>query len=123
MIIIKKEKDRKYYDSSKKKYVTLSDLANYLTAGKTIKVIDYQGKDISSQTIVRILAKTSNPKLINDMVTKSSSNFSNKMELSKEARSIIINEGLEKTREVYKTSPSSAPFIMQMFIDLAYKFN
>lgn len=55
MIIIKKEKDNKLYDSNLKKYVTLEDLLTYLKKGIEFKIISSTNKDITHQTLYALL--------------------------------------------------------------------
>ncbi len=57
-MIIKKYSNRKLYDTSTKKFITLKDIARMLNEGKNIKVIDKKsGKDVTSHVVAALLQK------------------------------------------------------------------
>lgn len=51
MILIKKEKDNRLYDSSLKKYITLREILKYIQKDQHIKVIDGENKDITREVL------------------------------------------------------------------------
>jgi polyhydroxyalkanoate synthesis repressor PhaR len=55
--IIKKYKNRKLYDTSIKKFITLSDIANFVKNGETVKVIDNLGNDITQEIFLKARIK------------------------------------------------------------------
>lgn len=57
MRIIKKYKNRKLYDTSIKKFITLSDIANFVKNGETVKVIDNLGNDITQEIFLKARIK------------------------------------------------------------------
>ncbi|EKF49754.1 transcriptional regulator of phasin expression [Thermosipho africanus H17ap60334] len=57
MRIIKKYKNRKLYDTSIKKFITLSDIANFVKNGEAVKVIDNLGNDITQEIFLKARIK------------------------------------------------------------------
>jgi len=57
MIIIKKEKDSKYYDSSLKKYINLKEILAYYESGAVIKVIDCSNREITEKVVLQAIIK------------------------------------------------------------------
>lgn len=55
---IVKYKTRKMYSKSRKGYVTLSDIKEAVQEGKTVKVTDYNGNDITATTLSKVVALT-----------------------------------------------------------------
>jgi polyhydroxyalkanoate synthesis repressor PhaR len=55
--IIKKYKNRKLYDTSIKKFITLSDIANFVKNGEAVKVIDNLGNDITQEIFLKARIK------------------------------------------------------------------
>lgn len=57
MIIIKKEKSRRLYDSVAKKYITENVILNYFNEGLEFKVVDSENKNITENIVSSITAK------------------------------------------------------------------
>ncbi|MBB6062165.1 polyhydroxyalkanoate synthesis repressor PhaR [Thermosipho japonicus] len=57
MRIIKKYKNRKLYDTSIKKFITLSDIANFVKNGEAVKVVDNLGNDITQEIFLKARIK------------------------------------------------------------------
>ena len=58
-IIIKKYSNRRLYDSTNKRYVTLDDIAFLIREGSEIKVIDSQsGEDISKVILIQVILES-----------------------------------------------------------------
>ncbi len=54
--IIKRYQNRKLYDTSQSRYVTLNDIADMIKAGEDVKIIDNQSKeDLTSLTLTQII--------------------------------------------------------------------
>lgn len=54
--IIKRYDNRKLYDTTTSEYVSLSDIADLVRRGKTVKVVDNPtGEDITAQTLTQII--------------------------------------------------------------------
>ena len=58
-VIIKKYSNRRLYDSTNKKYVTLDDIAALIREGNEVKVIDSQsGADISKVILIQVVLES-----------------------------------------------------------------
>lgn len=58
MVLIKRYTNRKMYNTSTRKYVTLDEIAELLQAGEEVQVIDHPtGEDITTATLTQILAQ------------------------------------------------------------------
>lgn len=58
-VIIKKYSNRRLYDSTNKKYVTLDDIAALIRGGNEVKVIDSQtGADISKVILIQVVLES-----------------------------------------------------------------
>jgi len=58
-IIIKKYSNRRLYDSTNKRYVTLDDISSLIREGSEIKVIDSQsGEDISKVILIQVILES-----------------------------------------------------------------
>ncbi len=58
-VIIKKYSNRRLYDSTNKKYVTLDDIAALIREGSEVKVIDSQtGADISKVILIQVVLES-----------------------------------------------------------------
>jgi len=58
-IIIKKYSNRRLYDTSNKRYVTLDDIATLIQEGSEIKVVDTQtGEDISKLILIQVVLES-----------------------------------------------------------------
>ncbi len=58
-VIIKKYSNRRLYDSTNKKYVTLDDIAMLIREGNEVKVIDSQtGADISKVILIQVVLES-----------------------------------------------------------------
>ena len=58
MILIKRYTNRKMYNTTTRKYVTLDEIAEILQSGEEIQVIDHPtGEDITTATLTQILAQ------------------------------------------------------------------
>jgi len=58
-IIIKKYSNRRLYDSTNKRYVTLDDIASLIKDGSEVKVIDSQsGADISKVILIQVVLES-----------------------------------------------------------------
>ena len=58
-IIIKKYSNRRLYDSTNKKYVTLEDIASLIRKGSEIKVLDSQsGEDITKVILIQVILES-----------------------------------------------------------------
>lgn len=56
MPLIKRYPNRKLYDTSAKRYVTLEDIAGMIRDGQDVQVIDYEsGEDLTSLTLSQII--------------------------------------------------------------------
>lgn len=98
MILIKKEKDRKFYDSSKKKYVTLKDLAKYVIQGIEIKVINYKNQEITKEVLMKVYALE--PKIMQKQMEKSQSQT---LEFTKRyAQQIILMNSMKRISLAWK---------------------
>jgi polyhydroxyalkanoate synthesis repressor PhaR len=54
--IIKRYQNRKLYDTSQSRYVTLNDIADMIKSGEDVKIIDNQSKeDLTSLTLTQII--------------------------------------------------------------------
>lgn len=59
MILIKRYSNRKLYNTTVKKYITLDELANLIRNGADIQVIDNDsGEDLTSITLTQIILET-----------------------------------------------------------------
>ncbi len=57
-VIIRKYSNRKLYDTSAKKFITLKDIATMLNEGKNVKVVDKKtGKDVTVHVMAALLRK------------------------------------------------------------------
>lgn len=57
--IVKRYQNRKLYDTEESCYVTLRDLASFVTAGRDVQVIDNRTKaDITGQTFMQAMVET-----------------------------------------------------------------
>jgi polyhydroxyalkanoate synthesis repressor PhaR len=55
---IKRYGNRKFYDTTSKRYVTLSEIAGIVRAGDDVEVIDHStGEDITKQVLMQILSR------------------------------------------------------------------
>ncbi len=58
-VVIKKYSNRRLYDSTNKKYVTLDDIAALIREGNEVKVIDSQsGADISKVILIQVVLES-----------------------------------------------------------------
>ena len=58
MILIKRYSNRKLYNTSTRKYITLEEIAELLQAGEQVQVIDHKtDEDITTATLTQILAQ------------------------------------------------------------------
>ena len=58
-VIIKKYSNRRLYDSTNKRYVTLEDISELIRAGSEVKVIDSQsGADISKVILIQVILES-----------------------------------------------------------------
>lgn len=55
MRLIKKHKNRKYYDSSVHRYTNLSEIADLATCSK-MSIVDEEGRDVTLETLLMALA-------------------------------------------------------------------
>ena len=54
--VIKRYENRKLYDTTTSRYVSLKDIASLVRAGETVQVIDnVSGQDITAQTLTQII--------------------------------------------------------------------
>ncbi len=57
-VIIKKYSNRKLYDTSTKKFITLKDIAKMLNEGKDVKVVDKKtGEDVTEHVFATLIQK------------------------------------------------------------------
>ncbi len=62
MRLIKRYSNRKLYDTEKRRYVSLGDVAALIRAGEEVQILDHQsGKDLTAATLARILQRGSLP--------------------------------------------------------------
>ena len=58
-ILIKRYANRKLYDQSRSRYVTLEELEEFIRQGREIRVVDaVSGEDLTSQTLAQIILDT-----------------------------------------------------------------
>ncbi len=58
-ILIKRYANRKLYDQSRSRYVTLEELEELIRQGREIRVVDaVSGEDLTSQTLAQIILDT-----------------------------------------------------------------
>jgi polyhydroxyalkanoate synthesis repressor PhaR len=58
-ILIKRYTNRKLYDQSRSRYVTLEELEEFIRQGREIRVVDaVSGEDLTSQTLAQIILDT-----------------------------------------------------------------
>jgi polyhydroxyalkanoate synthesis repressor PhaR len=58
MIIIKRYANRKLYNTSTKRYITLAGIADLVRSGQDVQVIDHQtGEDLTSVTLAQVMAE------------------------------------------------------------------
>ena len=58
-IVIKRYSNRKLYDQSRSRYVTLEELEEFIRQGREIRVVDaVSGEDLTSQTLAQIILDT-----------------------------------------------------------------
>lgn len=74
MVLLKKERNRKIYDSDIKKYTSQKEILKYIQELKDIKIIDENNKDISLKYIVKLLSNSGDNILLSYLL-KQSSNF------------------------------------------------
>lgn len=55
-MIIKAYRNRKLYNSETSQYINLSQLEELIKADLDLKVIDYNGKDITGKTMLAVIA-------------------------------------------------------------------
>lgn len=61
ILLIKKYKNRRLYNTEKSQYITLEDLQGYVLQGKTFRVEDtLTNKDITNMTLLQILVEMEN---------------------------------------------------------------
>lgn len=60
MIKITKHENNKLYVPSVHRYTNLAEIKELVQSGEEIQVVDFKGEDITSQTLVQVLAKTRN---------------------------------------------------------------
>lgn len=62
--LIRKYRNRKFYDSASHSYVTLQDIFSYYNSGDNVKVVDKDERDITDTTLMDsvILAKKNDQK-------------------------------------------------------------
>lgn len=113
-MIIKKEKDRKFYNSKTKNYVTLKQIFQYVRKGVDFKVIDLHNQDITLETKSSAIMKHSSKEELNLILKSQNILSAHKQEIITN----IFNLGFTKTKEAFQTNPSVAPYIMQLHIDL-----
>ncbi len=56
-IIIKRYSNRKLYDTTNKRFTTLSDIARMINAGDIVKVIDKSGEDVTDHVLSTLIQK------------------------------------------------------------------
>ena len=71
MRLIKRYPNRKLYDTTTKRYVTLKELARLVQNGETIKVVDFRnGQDITSKVLAQVLVVEEKTRGIHVAVSK-----------------------------------------------------
>lgn len=103
-MLIKKEKDRKFYNSTIKKYITLKEIFSYINNKIYFKVIDENNKDISEKTCISSFLKYGDLKELNSiLIPKKTERV--KVELSKEhLLSLKATLPSPNSLEVYKST-------------------
>ncbi len=56
-VIIKRYSNRKLYDTTNKRFVTLNDVARIINSGDVVKVIDKNGEDVTDHVISTLIQK------------------------------------------------------------------
>jgi polyhydroxyalkanoate synthesis repressor PhaR len=63
LVVIKKYRNRRLYDSSNSQYVNLDDIAGFIREGKEVQVVDAKtGKDLTRVTLTQIITEDAKDK-------------------------------------------------------------
>jgi polyhydroxyalkanoate synthesis repressor PhaR len=104
-VVVKKYSNRKLYDTSTKKFITLRNIADMLNEGKSVKVVDKKtGKDVTSHVVAALLQKhyDQDKKLLDIPDESPLDLIKNKIKILKIKRSIEIIYDLVKLHSTDK---------------------